>query len=319
MLLYRAARTIHDLTDDYLKEMQADDWVRVFHGTGIHSGGVRVKPQDMVFGIDAVGEEATSKYHPSTPGFHRYSGLYIAPNLREANRWGQLIFEFTTKARNLHPTNWSAQIYKDWDPADKEMFDRHCSEEYPNSFNPVLSGSISPNNKSCGKGFRGLEPQALFKGIAKARDILAVHYFDKTYTPQEFIEEYRKDLSYYLESYKSKGPDPKSTTLTLEEYLNIVGERIDKDPRDFFTIVAMHWALDGKEDALRLIKQLAPFSLASAERFLQLLSQEYCDILITEWNRVREKRPDLDLEDPPYCRKRAAMVHQGSVFRFVHR
>jgi len=315
--LYIKARTVHDLTEDYLKVMKADDWVRVFHGTAVLTGA-RLKPQDMVFGIDALGEEATSKYHPNTPGFHRYSGIYVAPTLKEAGRWGSLIFEVAVKARNLHPTNWSAKLYKSWDAEDKEMFDRHCKAEYPNSFNPVLSGALSTNYDNCASGVRGHEPQALFKGITKARDILAVHYYGEALTPQEFLKKFSKDVSYYEESYKSKGPDPKSTTLSLDEYLSIVTEHVDKDPKDFFSIISRYWAIDGEDEALRLIKQLAPFSVASAKRFLKLLSEKYCDVLVETWERIRSKRPDLNLGDPPSCQQRAASVkYKGQLYRLA--
>ncbi len=312
--LYVQARTVQDLTEDYLQEMRPNDWVRIFHGTHV-STGARLKPQDMVFGIDALGEEATSKYHPNTPGFHRYSGIFVAPTLKEAGRWGSLIFEVAVKARNLHPTNWSAKIYKKWDAEDREMFDRRCKAEYPNSFYPALSGALSTKYDNCASGIRGHEPQALFKGITKSRDVLAVHYFGEVFTPQEFIKKYQKDVSYYEEAYKSKGPDPKSTTLSLDEYLSIVKEHVDKDPKDFFSIISRYWAIDGKDEALRLIKQLAPFSTVSAKRFLKLLSEKYCDVLMETWERVREKRPDLNLGDPPRCQQRAAAVkYNGHVY-----
>ncbi len=103
--VYVEARTIHDLTSEYIGRLKKNDWVRVFHGT--HVSKYKTGPQSMVFGIDAT-RQSKSHYHSQS---YQYQGLYVAPDLKTAQRFGhELTFEFTVHARNLHATTWSGNI-----------------------------------------------------------------------------------------------------------------------------------------------------------------------------------------------------------------
>ena len=74
---------------------------------------------------------------------------------------------------------------------------------------------------------------------------------DETYTPEQFIEKYRKDLGWGKHTEK----DPKSTRLTLEDYADIVQEH--------------HGG--SLEKVLRMLRQMDPLSGPSAQKLWRLL------------------------------------------------
>jgi len=175
-----------------------------------------------------------------------------------------------------------------------EHLKRRCEDEYPDSFDPLLSGALDTSARdACGNLIRGHEPQALFAGIVPAADILQVHYIDKTYTPQEFIDEYAKDLGWS----KKTDLDPKSTRLSWEDYESIVRERFgEKDMRSVASTLFRYRVLYDEAKVMELLGQIAPFSAPSARRFWQLVQDRYCDEFVKTWEEILAKRPDVEME-----------------------
>jgi hypothetical protein len=267
--------------------MKANDLVRVFHGTAILTGlDPERSPQNMVFGIDALGSQ-TSHYH-SGPTHYKYRGLYVAPTYEHARHFGILVFEFAVKARNLHATDWSAKISKRWDTPEKELAAR-CDDLYPASFNPTLSCGLDAHEESKGRLFRGVEPQALFLGMAPASDILAVYYMDKKYTPKEFMEAYKDDLAWGTPATKLNF---KSTRLSLDQYLDGIIEIHDwhKMGKDRVVKTLIRMMEINPEDFLRELMGIAPFSIAAAKRFTQLLKKEYPHVIEETRQRIEKAR-----------------------------
>ncbi len=261
----KVAKAIHDITSEYLKSMGDSDWVRVFHATGIDSHN-KLGPQSMVFGIDATGQ-ARSHYHPNTPGFYRYQGLYVGPTMDSVSQFGRLVFEFVVRAKNLHATDWSGRIPRRY----PEEFDPDlpkCEESYPGSDDPLLSCSLDPKGRA---PFRGLEPQALLIGIVPAEDVLAVHYFGK-HTPDEFIEKYQKDLP----GYRLTKRDPKSTRLSLQDYIGLMSEAHGYSTEKL--IPGLRRIIErGGDDMERAMKRMLPFSGPSLRKFVKEFKREYME------------------------------------------
>lgn len=263
--VYRRAKAIHDITPEYLQKMRDSDWVRVYHATGIDSLN-QLGPQSMVFGIDATGK-ARSKYHPNTPGFYRYRGLYIGPTMESVGQFGSLVFEFTVRAKNLHATTWSGHIPQRH-PEEFEIDKPRCEENYSGSDDSLLSCSLDTAGKA---SFRGHEPQALLIGIVPAEDILSVHYFGK-YTPEEFIKEYQKDLPFT----KRMKRDPKSTRLSLQDYLELMVEEHGW-PMEKLVEGLKRILKRSDSDMERQLKGLLPFSGPSLRKFVKEFKREYIE------------------------------------------
>ena len=285
MYLLVEAGVVQDLTPEYLKHMQRSDRVRVFHGTYIATGvDPDDAPQNMVFGIDSL-KQSTSRYH-DTPGFHRYRGLFVAPTYEGARHFGNLVFEFHVKAGNLHATDWSANISRKWDIDKKELV-KQCQDLYPGSFNPELSCSLDTSSKSKGHLFRGVEPQALFIGMVPASNIVAVHYDEKRYTPDEFIQERKKDIAW---EPSVRGHNLKSTTLTLDQYLAGIQDSWGAEHRPEMVRNIAYRLVLRPEEAIDELVRSAPLSIAAAERFVQLFKQQYADLLADVTKKTNESR-----------------------------
>ncbi len=302
-LLVRQAKTIHDLTPEYLQQMRKNDFVRVFHATGIDSHDSASGPQNMVFGIDATGQQS-SHYHPSAAGGHQYRGLYVGPTKRSVGQFGRLVFEFVVRVRNLHATDWSGNISRQWEKGeagtwqgnDLRYLKQKCDAEYPDSFDPLLSGALDTSARdSCGNLIRGHEPQALFVGIAPAADIVRVHYIDKSFTPQEFIDQHGSDLGW---SEKTE-LDPKSTRLSWEDYESIVRERFgEKDMQQVASTLFRYRVLYSEAKVMELLSQIAPFSGPSARRLWSMVQDRYCDEFVQMWEEISTVRPDIKMRKP---------------------
>jgi hypothetical protein len=286
--VYREARVVHDATPEYLKVMQANDWVRVYHATGFDNVDTDAGPQNMVFGIDALGE-SKSKFHPDVPGGYKYRGLYVGPTLDSVGQFGSLVFEFAVKARNLHATDWSGYTEKRLhEHLQEEHFNtvkQECRDLFPNSFNPLLSCTLS------GKAgdLVGVEPQALFIGIVPAADILKLRYLGKEYTPEQFIAALKSDLTHS----QILSPDPKSTRLSFDQYFDFIHNQFGKDhytKEQVADVLAQHVARDSDVRFRELMRQLVPFSGPSLDKFIREFNQRYSDKIKSERDRIAARR-----------------------------
>jgi hypothetical protein len=286
--VYREARVVHDATPEYLKVMQANDWVRVYHATGINSLDKDTGAQNMVFGIDALGE-ARSKYHPDVAGGYKYRGLYVGPSLDSVSQFGRLVFEFAVKARNLHATDWSGRtekrLHERFQEDHLQSIKQECSDLFPGSFNPLLSCTLAAKAGD----LVGVEPQALLVGIVPAQDILKVHMLGKEYTPEQFIKAFQSSLSHS----QILKPDPKSTKLSFDQYLDFIHDQYGKahyTKEQVIDSLILHLVVDNDRRFRELMQQLVPFSGPSLDKFIREFNQRYSDKIKSERDRIAARR-----------------------------
>lgn len=285
--VHREARVIHDITPEYLKVMQANDWVRVYHASGINSIDKEAGAQNMVFGIDALGD-AKSSYHPDVPGGYHYRGLYVGPTLDSVSQFGRLVFEFTTKARNLHATDWSGhtekRLHERFQEEHLHGIKQKCTDLFPDSFNPLLSCTLSAKAGD----LVGVEPQALLVGIVPAQDILKVYHVGKEYTPEQFIKAFQSDLQYS----QVLTPDPKSTRLSFDQYLDYIHQQYGKanyTEEQVTDSLTGHLVRD-PERFRGLLQQLVPFSGPAVDKFIREFNQRYRDKIKAARDKLAARR-----------------------------
>lgn len=190
------------LTPDAIKSLKPGAWVIVYHATHVSNDRLR-GPQNMVFGLDAVAK------HSRQYNQDRHGGLYVAPTLKDADKFGRLVFEIAVRTNNLHGTDWGGKI-NTRGPEAKEL-----ASKYPNSFRPGLSDTFGSHN---------YEPQALLVGMVNSKQILSVHYNGKRYSPAEFIKEFANNLARGSET----GMNTTSTRITVDQYVGYLAKSFNK-------------------------------------------------------------------------------------------
>lgn len=134
--------------------LKATDTVRVFHGTQNMSTGITEFLRRGIDGTKVVGRSYNQ-------GAER--GLYVAPDLKTARDFGNIVLEFDARAKDLYPTaRWGVGIGHR-----QKQIQEIAAEKFPNSFRPLVSWQLSER----------LEPQAMFLGFVPVAKIVAVHVF----------------------------------------------------------------------------------------------------------------------------------------------
>jgi hypothetical protein len=126
--------------------------------------------------------------------------------------------------------------------------------------------------------------------MVPASDIVAVHYDEKRYTPDEFIQARRKDIAW---EPSVRGHNLKSTTLTLDQYLAGIQDSwgyADAEHRDNMVRSIAYRLVLRPEEAVGELVRSAPFSIAAAERFVQLFKRQYADLISAITKKVEEAR-----------------------------
>ncbi len=153
-----------------LKALKPDDWLTVYHGTTLST-----VPQ-LINGFDAT------KVKYRNYGGPRHKGLFVTPDFRTARSfasYGPTVLEMVVRAKNLHGTDYSGVTGRQ-DPRRERIW----KDEYPDSFRPYLSDSLTT----------GVEPQALLQGLVAPRQIKRVWHAPKSgdkgqwYSRKEFLE-----------------------------------------------------------------------------------------------------------------------------------
>jgi hypothetical protein len=139
------------VTKASMAKLRPTDRLLVYHGTYDKEFEV------MAHGIDALKVRSRSY----NQGRHR--GLFVAPDIKGAARFGRIIMELSLPARNMHsPLGWSGRI-------DTKREDEIWRDKYPKSFRPSLNAMLlSP----------GAEPQAIYVGLIRPKDIKGVYFMD---------------------------------------------------------------------------------------------------------------------------------------------
>lgn len=165
-------------TKSTVANLRKNDRLLVYHGT------YNKEFEQMAHGVDAL------KVRSRSFNQGKHSGLFVAPDMVTAARFGRIVLELSLPVRGMHaPLSWSGDI-------DTKKDNDVWKKRYPRSFRPSLSASLG------GTG----EPQALYKGFIRPKDILGVYVMDSSNRPgprmslkdarQRFkIEELGVDLS----------------------------------------------------------------------------------------------------------------------------
>lgn len=137
---------------DYSR-LKPDDVLIVYHGTPAF------RVPELINGFDSTSPHQRSQGSTSGGPKQGYSGLYVAPDHRTARGFGGgAVLEIITRAKFLHGTDWDGMTGRE------SGRDREYREEFPHSFRPYLSKTLSQRR----------EPQALLKGIVKPSQITRI-------------------------------------------------------------------------------------------------------------------------------------------------
>lgn len=195
-----------------IKNLKPNDLVRVYHGTSLN------ELNNMINGFDATEEHSRMYNGPDHSGIFVTSDLDLA--IKFAN-YGQVVFELSVRAKNLHGTDYSGRIGREQDMDNKTK--QWIKEKYPNSFRPYLSMTMLQEG----------EPQALLKGLVSPKNIRKIRIDQslgkskgKWYTREELL---KSDLNLGDKEVKDIEFDLSSTKIKLEDFLEYLKKRYKKD------------------------------------------------------------------------------------------
>ena len=189
--------------------LQPSTVLTVFHGTS----------QDDAYnfclnGVDAKKYQQYRIYTHISGGKPIKFGLFVAPNLKTAQKFGNVVIKFKSLGKNL--------IYRFPVEMGKEN-KGYWKEKYPKSFRPSVSQDLLD--------YRGVEPQSIYIGLLSPRAIEKVYvYMYDNYTWKPMTREE------YIEEYQKKNPNPRvwQSLFEPQEYkleLKDVVARIAKDQK----------------------------------------------------------------------------------------
>ena len=230
------------LNEDKRKEianLQPNSIITVFHGS-THENIYNF----CLNGIDA--KKPTYRLYPHISGGNPLKfGLFVAPDLNTAQKFGSVVIKFRTLGKNL--------IYR-FPVEMKDYNDRgFYKDQYPKSFRPVVSHDMLD---------RGVEPQALFIGLLSPRAIEKVYSLDYKYktismTPQEFISDYQnKNKNKNINIYKSIF-EPQEYQISLSDFVKRIAKEEDSTEQEILDILKRIYLKNGRLTGIGNI----PFSL----------------------------------------------------------
>lgn len=231
-----------------IKTMQPETVITVFHGTDRETAY-----NFCLNGIDAK-TKTWRKYPHISGGKEIKFGLFVAPNLKTAQSFGQVVVKFKTQGKNLINRF----------PAEMKVSDRPDSfyrKELPKSFRPSTSYELAD--------LKSLEPQAIYIGLLSPRAIEKVfvyQYPENTWTPmsrEEYIEYYPKTNS-KNKVYKSLF-EPQEYNMSLEDFVKRLADEEDSTPEDTLHILKDIYK---KAGYLTGIGKIPPTLLKNIERKL---------------------------------------------------
>jgi hypothetical protein len=155
---------------DYSR-LKPDDVLTVYHGTP------EFRIPELINGFDSTVPHHRSQGSMSGGPNQGYGGLYVTPDQQAARGFGGgAVLEIMTKAKLLHGTNWDGLTGRE------SGRDREHGDEFPRSFRPYLSKTLSQKR----------EPQALLKGIVKPSQITRIWTRAaegwREYTREEYLD-----------------------------------------------------------------------------------------------------------------------------------
>ena len=232
-----------------IKTMQPETVITVFHGTD-HKTAYNF----CLNGIDAKAKVPRTYLHMSGDKKLKF-GLFVAPDLKTAQKFGLVVVKFKTQGKNL-----INQL-----PVEMKMFDRPDSfyrKELPKSFRPSTSYDLAD--------LKSPEPQAIYIGLLSPRAIekVFVHqYPENIWTPmsrEEYIEYYSK-TNPNSKVYKILF-EPQEYNISLEDFVKrLADEQQHSTPEDILHILKNIYK---KYGYLTGIGKIPPTLLKNIERKL---------------------------------------------------
>ena len=232
-----------------IKTMQPETVVTVFHGTD----------NDTAYNFCLNGIDAKTKIHarrfPHISGGKELKfGLFVAPNLKTAQKFGNVILKFKTTGKNL--------IHRF--PVEMKDLDRpesFYSKTMPKSFRPSTSYDLAD--------LKSPEPQALYIGLLSPRAIekVCVYRLDKNNWEPMSREE-------YIEYYKSKNEktrifkssfEPQEYNISLDDFVKKIAIENDSTPEEILNILKRIYK---KSNSLTGIGTIPPTLLRNIENKL---------------------------------------------------
>lgn len=183
-----------------IAQLQPESVITVFHGTDGDTA------YDFCLnGIDGKKQQHHRLYPHMSGGKPLKFGLFVAPDLKTAQKFGSVILKFKTLGKNL--------IYRF--PTEMKKYNSGFYKEmYPKSFRPIVSYDMLD---------KGVEPQALFIGLTSPRAIEKLFVYDhKTYAWNPMSSQQ------YIQNYANKNPktrmfkslfEPQEYKMSLQDFV----------------------------------------------------------------------------------------------------
>lgn len=187
-----------------LAKLQPDTVITVFHGTTLEYAYYF-----CVNGIDGKHLNHYRVYNHISGSKPIKFGLFVAPDVKTAFKFGNYVIKFKTLGKNL--------IHKF--PAEAGESREYDSKYYPKSFRPEISRDMLS---------RGVEPQALFIGLESPRAIEKVYGWQqgvgqKSMSREEFIV--FADKSNERLQYKKSDFEPQEYKMSLKDFVDRIVKR----------------------------------------------------------------------------------------------
>lgn len=235
-----------------IKTMQPNTVITVFHGTDNDTA------YDFCLnGIDAKKKQSYRRFPHISGGKEIKFGLFIAPNLKTAQKFGNVILKFKTTGKNL--------IHRF--PIEMKDLDRPDSfyrKQLPKSFRPSTSYELAD--------LKSLEPQALFIGLISPRAIEKVFVYK--YPENIWIQMSREE---YIKYYENKNPntrifkssfEPQEFNISLDDFVKRLAAENDSTPENILDTLKSIYKRNQK---LTGIGKIPPTLLRNIENKLKKL------------------------------------------------
>lgn len=194
--------------------LQPNSVVTVFHGTDKDTA------YDFCLnGIDAKKYKQYRLYPHISGGRALKFGLFIAPNLKTAEKFGVVVIKFKSLGKDL--------IYR-FPVEMKRENGGFWKEKYPKSFRPAVSQDLLDT--------KGVEPQAIYIGLLSPRAIEKVFVYN--YRDYKWYSMSREE---YLESYKGKSHkgyfEPQEYNMDLRDFVSRIAKETNSTDEEIFNIL----------------------------------------------------------------------------------
>jgi hypothetical protein len=201
-----------------ISQLQPNSVITVFHGTDKDTAY-----EFCLNGIDAKKPQRYRKFPHISGGSPIKFGLFVAPDLETAQKFGNTILKFKSLGKNL--------IYRF--PVEMKQYNKgFYKSQYPKSFRPSVSYDMLD---------KGIEPQAIFVGMVSPRAIEKIYLYDyqnaiwNSMSREEYIEKYSETNS-KIRVFKSVF-EPQEYNISLEEFVSRLAKEHNSTNEEILNIL----------------------------------------------------------------------------------